>query len=197
MRESFFLSSFTSIFFFELFGFWFWSWDFPKSLRSLLSAWNTMDVTENLLDEWLWQKKVGLKKMLRSPFLCIMCIRVEKTSTNHGRLVPTKWLKKTLQKCSFLKTFNWWCVHILGCAWARASNIHTSKQAYSLARKLDVLWLRHEWIYVLETKLLRTTYYELFTLGCFWNGNTSPSRHRKSIPLVAAQTAGHWCSWLG
>lgn len=103
------------------------------------------------------KKKVGLKKMLRSPFLCIMCIRVEKTSTNHGRLVPTKWLKKTLQKCSFLKTFNWWCVHILGCAWARASNIHTSKQAYSLARKLDVLWLRHEWIYVLETKLLRTT----------------------------------------
>ena len=151
-----FSSSF-AIFFFELFGFWFWSWDFPKSLRSLLSAWNTMDVTENLLDEWLWQKKVGLKKMLRSPFLCIMCIRVEKTSTNHGRLVPTKWLKKTLQKCSFLKTFNWWCVHILGCAWARASNIHTSKQAYSLARKLDVLWLRHEWIYVLETKLLRTT----------------------------------------
>ena len=152
-----FLSFSFAIFFFELFGFWFWSWDFPKSLRSLLSAWNTMDVTENLLDEWLWQKKVGLKKMLRSPFLCIMCIRVEKTSTNHDRLVPTKWLKKTLQKCSFLKTFNWWCVHILGCAWARASNIHTSKQAYSLARKLDVLWLRHEWIYVLETKLLRTT----------------------------------------
>ena len=145
MRDNWKLFRLLSLFyFFELFGFWFWSWDFPKSLRSLLSEWNTMDVTENLLDEWLWQKKVGLKKMLRSPFLCIMCIRVEKTSTNHGRLVPTKWLKKTLQKCSFLKTFNWWCVHILSCAWARASNIHTSKQAYSLARKLDVLWLRHE-----------------------------------------------------
>ena len=146
MRDNWKLFRLLSLFsFFELFGFWFWSWDFPKSLRSLLS-WHEI--------LWTWpricwtsdsnKKKVGLKKMLRSPFLCIMCIRVEKTSTNHGRLVPTKWLKKTLQKCSFLKTFNWWCIHILGCAWARASDIHTSKQAYSLARKLDVLWLRHE-----------------------------------------------------
>ena len=119
---------------------------FPKSLRSLLS-WHEI--------LWTWpricwtsdsnKKKVGLKKMLRSPFLCIMCIRVEKTSTNHGRLVPTKWLKKTLQKCSFLKTFNWWCVHILGCAWARASKVHIFWECHKILRNLQPTF---EWHYI-------------------------------------------------
>ena len=29
--------------------------------------WNTMDVTENLLDEWLWQKKSWFKKDAEKP----------------------------------------------------------------------------------------------------------------------------------
>ena len=70
--------------------------------------------------------------------------------------------------------------------------LHTSclvAACATLLLKLDVLWLRHEWIYVLETKL------RAIHTWLVWNGNTTrvpPSRHRNvdmySVHVVCIQS---------
>ena len=112
------------------------------------------------LDEWLWQK-VGLKRCWEVPLYNVHHRENQYKSWQVRPRVMT--LRKTLQ--NVLAVIHTSCL-VAACA--------------TLLLKLDVLWLRHEWIYVLETKL------RAIHTWLVWNGNTTrvPSRHRNASRYV-------------